>query len=219
MRFLRCVHAEWLLVSSRLTRTRLGLSLLSLGAALLWLHGRGLDPLTVVLQAGALGSIIGASGLAGSEGDRAALTTALTHPTTPLAVATGRWLAMMVPAVVLTIAVAAAIGWQVGMVVSGVVAAAAVGGCALAIVIPLGTGAAWTLFLSIAVAGAIAPERLVALARPGVVRVAAASALELGPALWHYRDIALGNLGAILHALAWTGLGILLASGFVARCR
>jgi len=31
--------------------------------------------------------------------------------------------------------------------------------------------------------------------------------MELGPALWHYREIATGDVGAVLHALAWTGLG------------
>jgi hypothetical protein len=86
-------------------------------------------------------------------------------------------------------------------------------------VLPLGKAAAAVLFLFMAVAGAIAPERLVALAHPGLGRLAAASALELGPALWHYRDIATGDAGAIVHAGAWTGLGLLLASGFVARRR
>ncbi|MFN2570905.1 MAG: hypothetical protein ABR537_04730, partial [Gemmatimonadales bacterium] len=105
-------------------------------------------------------------------------------------------------------------------VIAGLLAAGAVGACALAMVIPLGGGAAVALFFCMAVAGAVAPERLVALARPGVIRVAAASALELGPALWHYRDIAQGEAsGAVLHALAWTGLGIILAGGFVARAK
>ena len=82
-----------------------------------------------------------------------------------------------------------------------------------------GSAAAVPLFLLMAGAGAIPPERLVDLAHPGVVRLAAASALELGPALWHYRDIAAGNVGAIVHALAWAGLGVLLASAMVARQR
>jgi len=51
------------------------------------------------------------------------------------------------------------------------------------------------------------------------VRVAAASVLELGPALWHYRDIATGDVGALAHALAWTGLGVLIARAFIARRR
>ena len=76
---------------------------------------------------------------------------------------------------------------------------------------------ALALFLFMAVVGTVAPERLVDLARPGVLRLTAASAMELGPALWHYRDIATGDLGAILHAGAWSGLGILAASAFIAR--
>jgi len=114
---------------------------------------------------------------------------------------------------------AAAIGSRANAVVVGVIATAAVGSCALAVVLPLGRGAALALFLFMAVAGTIAPERLVDLARPGVVRLTAASAMELGPALWHYREIATGDVGAVLHALAWTGLGILLTSEFIRRCR
>ena len=98
MRFLRCVHAEFLLVIPRLTRTRLGMTLLVLGTTLVWLSARGFDALTVTLQAGALGAILGAAASAGDETDRAALTTALTHSTTPLAIATGRWLAIVIPA-------------------------------------------------------------------------------------------------------------------------
>jgi hypothetical protein len=98
MRFLRRVVAEVMLLSPRLTRTRFGTSLLLLGLALLWLRSRGLDPLTAVLQAGALGAVIGAAWIAGSARDRASLATALTHPTTPLAIATGRWVAIVLPA-------------------------------------------------------------------------------------------------------------------------
>jgi hypothetical protein len=219
MRFLRCVHAEWLLLSPRLTRTRLGLSLLSLGATLVWLNTRGLDSLTAALQAGALGATIGAAAIAGRESDHAALTIALTHPTTPLAIAVGRWLVIVVPATVLTIACTTTMGFHGGSVMAGIAAAAAVGGFALGVVLLLGRGAAAALFLFMAVAGTVPPERLIDLARPGVVRLTAASALELGPALWHYRDIVTGDVGAGLHAFAWTGLGILLASGAVARRR
>jgi len=219
MRFLRCVHAEFLLVSPRLTRTRLGIALLALGGTLVWLSARGFDALTVTLQAGALGAILGAAAIVGNEGDRAALTTALTHPTTPLAVATGRWLTIVLPASVLTLVCTAVIGWQSGVALAGVIAAAAVGSCAMAVVVPLGSSAALALFFFMAVAGTVAPERLVDLARPGALRVTAASALELGPALWHYRDIATGDPRAIVHAFAWTGLGILLAGGCIARRR
>src|SRR3989442_1349912 len=104
-------------------------------------------------------------------------------------------------------------------VLAGIVATAAVGSFALAVVLSLGRGAALALFLFMAVAGTIPPERLVDLARPGMARLAAASAMELGPALWHYRDIAAGDVSAVLHALAWTGLGILLSSAAIARRR
>src|SRR5882672_498029 len=219
MRFLRCVHAEFLLVFPRVTRTRLGISLVALGTTLVWLSTHALDALTVTLQAGALGAILGAAAIGGDETDRAALTTALTHPTTPLAVAAGRWLAIVLPAAALAIVCAIGVPEPIGSVAAGIMAAAAVGGFALAVVLPLGNGAALSLFLFMAVAGTVAPERLIDLARPGALRLAAASALELGPALWHYRDIATGDVGAVLHASAWTGLGILATRWLISRSR
>ena len=219
MRFLHCVLAEFALVMPRFTRTRLGLSLIALGAALLWLGSRGVDPVTVTLLAGSLGAIVAAGGVAGSESERDALRTALGHPTTPLAIATGRWIALVGPGVLLAIVSAAALGSPPGVAIAGSLAAATVGSCVLAVVIPLGNPAATGLFLFMALAGAVAPERLVALAEPGFVRLATASVLELGPALWHYRDIATGDLSALAHALAWMGLGVLVASGFIARRR
>lgn len=219
MRFLQCVVAEWALVAPRFTRTRLGLTLLALGVSLVWLAGRGLDPFSITLLAGSLAAIVAAAALAGSDNERRALTTALGHPTTSLAIATGRWAALVTPAGLLAIACTAAVGWNPARATAGLIAAGAVGACALALVISLGNAAATGLFLFIALAGVVDPERLVALAHPGIVRLAAASAIELGPALWHYRDIATGDWGALAHALAWTGLGVLLAGAFVARRR
>src|SRR6266480_3715417 len=161
MRFLHCVHAEFLLVLPRFTRTRLGVSLLALGGVLVWLSAHGLDPLTI--------------------------------------------------------ACTAATGGHAGMIAAGLASAAAVGGCAVFVVLVFRNGGALALFLFMAVAGTVAPERLVDLARPGVIRLTAASALELGPALWHYRDIARGDVPAALHALAWAGLGVLCASASIAR--
>jgi hypothetical protein len=219
VQFLRCIRAEWRLVHPRLIRTRLGLSLLLTGALLVWLRDRGLDSLTIVLQAGALGAVIGAAFMAGSDEDRAAFATALTHPTTPLAIATGRWLGTVAPAVALSIGCTLALGWRTGNAAAGMAAAIAVGGCALAAVVALGQGGAIALFFFISVAGVVPPERLVDLAHPGVARLAAASVLELGPALWHYRDVATGDLAAVAHSSAWGGLGVLLTAGFVARRR
>ncbi len=125
----------------------------------------------------------------------------------------------MLPAVLLAMACAMASGAPASTAAAGIVAASAVAAVALAMVLLLGNGAAVALFLLIAVAGAIAPEQLVGLAHPGIVRLAAASILELGPALWRYRDIATGDWLSFCHALAWTGLGILLASATVGRQR
>src|ERR1043165_2320152 len=110
MRFLRCVHAECALLLPRLSRTRLGLSLLSLACALIWLSRRGFDDTTVALQVGALAAVLGAGGMAGGRRDRARLTVALAHPTPPLAIALGRGLAIAVPAVLLVFSCAIASG-------------------------------------------------------------------------------------------------------------
>src|SRR3989442_3876085 len=91
--WLRCVLAEWQLLRSRLVRSRLGIWLLLLGAAGVWLAARG-GPLTVLApHVAMLGAVLGVAFTAGSDADRAALSLILTHPTTPLALAAGRWLA------------------------------------------------------------------------------------------------------------------------------
>jgi len=217
--FLRCVLAEWALVRPRLSRTRYGVGLLLLGAALVWLGNRGgdADALAIALHAGALGGVLGAAFAAGSPADRAAFAITLTHPTTPLAVACGRWLAASIPAAVLTLACTALVGWETGAALAGLAAAAAVSGFALAAVLVAGTPAALVLFLCTALAGAVPPETIVGVAEPGAARLAVASILELGPALWRYREVATGDIGALIHAGAWAGLGIVLASGLVRR--
>ena len=217
MHFLRCVLAEWTLVRPRLSRTRFGVWLLLLGTALIWVGRRGADPIGVALQAGALGAVLGAAFAAGSSADRAALAIALAHPTTPFAVATGRWLAALIPAAGLTIGCSIAVGWETSAALAGLAAAAAVAGCALTAVLLGGNGAALVLFICMAIAGAVPPEALVGVAHPGAVRLTVASALELGPALWRYREVATGSAGAVLHAAAWAALGVVVASGLVRR--
>jgi len=215
--FLRCVLAEWVLVRPRLLRTRLGVWLLLLGAALVWLGSRGTDPVGVALHAGALGAVLGAAFTAGSGADRAALAITLAHPTTPLAVACGRWLGALIPAAGLTVACSIAVGWHTTAALAGLAAAGAVAGCALAAVLLAGNGAALVLFICMALAGAVPPETIVGVAKPGAVRLTVASVLEFGPALWRYREIAGGSASALLHSAAWAALGISLASGLVAR--
>src|SRR5207237_8392363 len=123
----------------------------------------------------------------------------------------------VLPAACLVLATTVAVGWQAGHAAAGGLAAAAVGNCALAAMLAFGNTAAVPLFLFMAGAGAIPPEHVVDFVHPGVIRLAAASALGLGPALWHYRDIPAGDLGAIPHAVAWAGLGVLLAGAVGAR--
>ncbi len=220
MHFLRCVLAEWALVRPRLSRTRFGIWLLLLGAALVWVGNRGAEPIAVALHAGALGAVLGAAFAAGSPADRAALAITLSHPTTPLAVACGRWLAAVIPAAALTVACTFAVGGNALAALAGIVAAAAVAGCALAAVLVAGTGAAFVLFICMSFAGAMPPDTIVGVAEPTALRFVVASALELAPALWRYREIATGgggSAGAILHAAAWAALGVLLARGFVSR--
>ena len=217
MHFLRCVLAEWALVRPRLLRTRFGACLLLLAAALAWLGTRGADPLAIALHAGALGGVLGAAFAAGSSADRAAFAIALAHQTTPFALACGRWLSAFIPAAGLTIACTALVQWQLGAAVAGLAAAAAVAACALAAVLVAGPGAALALFLFMGLAGAAPPEAIVGVAEPGALRLAVASALELGPALWRYRDVAGGDGGALLHAAAWVALGVIMSSALVRR--
>src|SRR5687767_1585342 len=180
VQFIRCVRAEWLLVAPRLIRTRFGVSLLLLAAALAWLGTHGVDSGTIALLAGALAAVIGAEHTIGHPSDRAAIAIALTHPTTPIAVATGRWLAAVLPAAAVTCLWAMGSGAGLDAAIAGNIAAAAVGGCALVVSSAGGAWGAAALFLIMAAAGAVPPERIVNVAEPGFVRLAAASALELG---------------------------------------
>src|SRR5207247_906641 len=87
---LRCALAEWQLARTRLVRSRLGLWLLLLvgGLVLVARH-----PVILALDTGMLAAVLAVAFTAGADSDRAALALTLTHPTTPLAVALGRWLA------------------------------------------------------------------------------------------------------------------------------
>jgi hypothetical protein len=216
VQFLRCVVAELSLVPVRLMRTRLGPWLLALGVIVIWVYRRG-DPLAAALHAASLGVVLSAM----ADGpERARLALSLSHPTSRLALACGHWLASVLPATVLALACGIALGGGIGVMLAGAAAAAAVGGCAVSAVLALGNGAALLLFLSMAIAGAVPPEDLVALAEPGVLRLAAASALEIGPALWRYRDVAAGGAGAAgaaFHAALWAALGIALVCGLMRR--
>jgi len=214
--WLRCVVAEWQLLRSRLVRSRLGIWLLLLGAAGVWLAARG-GPLTVLApHVAMLGAVLGVAFTAASDGDRAALSLILTHPTTPLAVATGRWLAALTAAGTLVLALlfvtgAASFGPAGLLVRAGAAAcgaAAAAAGCALVAGAAGGNVLAGVLFLYIAVPSVVSADTLGAGAGAAAGPTAGALVLELLPGVWRYAALARGDLVGWLHATCWAGGGV-----------
>src|SRR5712691_11362906 len=166
--WLRCVLAEWQLVRARLVRSRLGIWLLLLGAGGAWLAARGASLTVLAPQIAMLGAVLGIAFTVGSDADRAALALALTHPTTPLALAAGRWLAAVTAAgiLVLGFVFTAAVLSSMSVVqlaragVAGFGAAAAAAGCALLAAARGGNTAAGLLFLYIAVPSIVSADAL-----------------------------------------------------------
>jgi len=224
--FVRCVLAEWPLLRVRLLRTRLGLWLLLLAGSLVLLerHTPAPDPLATAITAGALAAVLAVAYLAGPRADRAALAIALRHPTTPRAVAWGRWLAATGGAALVVLACAAHSAWttgagvaSLGAALAGLAAAGAVAAGTLALVWTGGNPAAGLYFIYLALLGGMPPETLLGVARPGVVRLALATVVELAPGQWRFRGIATGDVGAAAFAAAWIGLGVILAGWRAAR--
>ena len=224
----RCVLAEWQLVRARLLRSRLGLWLLLLAAGGAWLALRtagaaGLTPLA--LRVGMLGAILCVAFGAGADADRAALALTLTHPTTPAAVAVGRWLAAVSAATIATLAAVIAVagltdatGWAVvRAALAGVGAAGAAAACALPSVWLGGNALAGVLFVYIAGLSAIPPAALRDWVALAPLRDIGIAVLELAPSLWRYRALATGDVGAWLHAVGWTVIGVVLASVVVRK--
>lgn len=210
----------------RLLRTRLGLWLVLVVAALLWIEraAPASDPLTAILQAGTLGAVLCVGYLVGSGADRAALLLPLLHPTTPGALVLGRWAAATGGAALAVLAVAAHAAWTTGAVaaslsaaLAGLTAAAAVASCTLVLVLAGGNVLAALFFVWLALLGSAPPETLIGVPRPGSIRVALAALLEVAPAPWRYRAIATGDPGALLHAAAWVALGLAAARHLVGR--
>jgi hypothetical protein len=226
MEFVRRTLSEWLLLPVRLVRTRLGLWLLLLLGGLWWLQ-RGdpaADPVGVAVLAGTLGAVVCAAALAGSAGDRAALAHRLLQPTSPAAIAAGRWLLAACGAALLVLIVAGHAAWAthgvrdtVGAAIAGLAAAAAVSACVLALVLVGGSALAVPAFLWFLLISAVPPERMLGLGHRGVVWLIGAGVLEIGPSVWRYRDIATGDLGATAHAVLWVGAGLSIARWRVAR--
>jgi len=208
--------AEWQLVRRRVTRTRLGLWLVCVVAGAVALHSRGgaavLPRLAVC--AGMLGAVLGVAFGAGGEVDRAALALTLTHPTTPAAVALGRWLAAV------TVGVAAAIAAVVigAPLVAGVTPASALallrailgggaaGGAAAGLALPGvwlgGNAVAGVLFIYIGLTSVLSPGELAAL-RAG---------LGWLPNVSTYAGLESAGLVPWLHVTAWSLGGIVMAA-------
>ncbi len=214
------------LLRVRLVRTRLGVWLLLVLGALLWLErtSPAPDPLGAAVLVGTLGAVLCVAALAGSRADRAALAHRLLHPTSPGAVAVGRWLGAVCGSSLLVLAIAAERAWtthavlaSLGAAIAGLAAAAAVTGCTLALVLIGGNALAVAWFAWLVLLSGAPPEAVLRHGHAGVGSVVAAGLLEIGPSVWRYRAIASGDLGAAVHAAAWTGLGLLVAAWRVAR--
>ena len=216
MHWLRCVLAEWQLLRSRLVRSRLGLWLLLLGAGGVWLAARG-GPLTVVApHVAMLGAVLGVAFTAASDADRAALSLILTHPTTPLAVAAGRWLAALTAAATLVLAllfVSGAVASGPGglLVRAGAAAcgaAAAAAGCALVAGAAGGNTLAGVLFLYIAVPSVVSADALATAPAAGMLARVGALVLELLPGAWRYAALERGDPLGWVHAACWAVGGV-----------
>ncbi len=224
MRFLRCAVADWALLRARICRSALGAWLVVLVGGC-WFASRlagSWDAVTLALRVGMLAAIVCAAGLAGSSEDRNGLVLSLSHPTTPRAIVVGRWFAAWSGAVVALLLAAALDAWlgdhpgpSLPALVAGVAGSSAAAACALALVWMGGAPLALLFFLFLAVLGGAPPEDLLNLARPGPVRLAAAVGLELLPSVWRYRMIAGADLGASVHACAWTGIGLVTAGALI----
>lgn len=225
---LRCVLAEWQLVRTRLVRSRLGLWLLLLaaGAATTDAQAQARDLVGVALRVGMLGAVLGIAFGAGSDGDRAALALTLTHPTTPLAVALGRWLAALTAASAAMLMALAPAGLHgapgIALLhagIAGATAAAATAAATLPGVWLGGNAVAGVFFLYIAAASVIPPDVAEGLLPAGTLRRVGIAIAAAAPGVWRYRTLAAGSGMAWLHAAAWIAAGISLSAVVLNRRR
>lgn len=166
----RCVVAEWLIVRARLLHTRLGMWLVLLSAAFIWAAPPDrLAPLAA--RTGLLAGVLCVAFACGARADRAALRTALGHPTWPVAIAAGRWLGATVAAALAVTAVALATGLRdgaaPGIVLPAWCAGVGAAGVAAAVTLPVvlvGGNTFAALFTAFAalcdLAGVLAPSFL-----------------------------------------------------------
>lgn len=226
MDFARRALAETSLLPGRLLRTGLGLRLLVLSGGLWWLqHGDpAADPVGIAVLAGTLGAVMCIDGLAASKGDRAALAHRLLQPTSPAAISVGRWFGALGGASLLVFLLSGYGAWSTtGTAVSaaatlaGVCAAVATSAVALAAVLIGGHPAAGMALLWFLVVSPASPETILGLGHHGTSANILASLLEVAPSVWRYRGIATGDVRAMLHAIAWGGSGLAIATWRVSR--
>jgi len=210
----------------RLVRSRLGLWLLLLAAGAVATDasaGSG-DLVGVALRVAMLGAVLGIAFGAGSDGDRAALALTLTHPTTALAVALGRWLAALTAAVTAMLIALAAAGLHgalgsalIHAAIAGATAAAATAGAALPGVWLGGNAVAGVFFLYIAVASGISPDVVEGLVPTETLRQAWIALARAAPGVWRYRALASGSGVVWLHAAAWIAGGVSVSGVVLSR--
>jgi len=217
MGFLPCALSEWPFLRIRLLRSRLGVWLVLLLVVVLRLDRTAAirDPLAAVLLVASAGAALCVAYLAGARGDRLALGLALLHPRSAGAVTAGRWLAAAAGATVLVLV--ASIHAGLAITIAGVVTAATMSAWTLALACVGGNVLAGAWLIWVALAGGASPESLLAHPHPGAARYAVAIALEVLPALWRYRGLAIGDLGAFAHAVAWLVIGLAGARAGIAR--
>jgi hypothetical protein len=223
----RCALAEWQVVRARLVRTRLGIWLLVLAAAAVALPGPGdaSGAARVATRVGLLAATLAVAFGAGSDADQAALPLALTHPTTPAAVAIGRVLSAMVLADAVVLAVVAGFAWRHGefgvrlaaAALAGIAAAAAGAGCALAAAWTAGNALVGALFVYFALLSALPPSGLAPLFGSHPLVAAGGVLLHVLPGTWRGAAFAAGDPGAWLHALAWAAGGTALGARRLGR--
>jgi len=210
--------AEWRVVRARVVRTRLGLWLLALAVAALALPGT--TEADGLARVGLLAAALVVAFGAGSDADRAALPLALTHPTTPAAVAAGRALAGVAVADAVVLTVVAGHVWRHGWLdphlarsaVAGMAAAAAGAGCALAVAWTFGNVLVGALVAYFALLSAVPPDGLAALFGPHPLVTMGSALVWVLPGTWRAAPLAAGEPGAWLHALAWAVGGTALAA-------
>jgi hypothetical protein len=219
------LRAEWCVARARVLRTRLGpwLALLAVSLAALAAHPWGPGPAAAAMHAAMLGGTLAIAFTDASDLDRSALTLSLLHPTTPAALAAGRWLAATALAA-LTGAVAgtaAALVRHAPQLAGPAAAFAAVAGAAAAaaaLVAALegGNAAVAGLFLYMGLLGWVGPAD-VAPALPRVMRTGLSALATALPAPWRYERLALGDPHAWAHAAGWIAGGLALARTALAR--